>query len=213
MAIRLILTDDHPLVLKGLSQLCAEEDDLEIVAECTDGESTLAALARHEADVLVLDLRLPRGDGFYVMEEIRRRELDVRVVLLTGNIADEDVLRAMRLGARGIVLKEMAPAMLVQCIRKVNSGGQWLERDSVGRALDKMLQREEAVQKIEAELTPREREVLSRVLAGRQNGEIAIELGIAEGTVKTHLHSIYDKLDVRGGRVQLMIFAREKGLT
>jgi DNA-binding NarL/FixJ family response regulator len=211
MTIRLILTDDHPLVLKGLAELCRAEPDFEVLEECTTGEQALAALERTMADVLVLDLRLPGIDGFAVLESIRSKEIPVSVVLLTGNISDEEVLRAMKLGVKGIVLKEMASGLLLQCIRKVHAGGRWLEKESVGRALDKMLHREEQVRQIQAVLTGRERDVLESVLSGKQNHEIAQELFISEGTVKTHLHSIYEKLGIRG-RVQLMVYAREHGL-
>jgi len=212
MSVRLVLADDHPLVLKGLAQLCREEPDFEVVEECHDGLSTIAAVRGRRPDVLVLDLHMPGMNGFDIIRELQSDGSAPVVVLLTASLSDEDVVQAMRLGVRGVVLKEMAPGLLLQCIRKVHAGGRWIEKESVGRALERMLLQEEAAQKVESRLTPRELQVLRLVVAGHSNATIADKLGVGEGTVKTHLHTIYDKLQVRG-RVQLMIYARENGLT
>ena len=209
--IRLVLADDHPLVLKGLAQLCREEPDFEVVAECTDGLEAVAAVRGRHPDVLVLDLRMPRVTGLDVLAQLQEDAVRPPVVLLTANLTDDEVLQAMRLGVRGVVLKEMAPALLVQCIRKVHAGGQWLEKESVGRALDRMLKQEEAHQRIQNLLTAREFEVLKLVISGLSNADVADRLCVSEGTVKSHLHTIYDKLELRG-RMQLMLFAQENGL-
>jgi DNA-binding NarL/FixJ family response regulator len=199
------------VVLKGLVQLCAEEEDLEVVAQCENGEVAMQSIARLRPDVVVLDLRMPIKDGLQVLVEMKQKGLQSAVVLLTGNISDREVIEAVRLGARGIVLKEMAPSLLLQCIRKVHAGELWLEKESVSRALDKMVRQDEDVQRMKDALTPRELEVLRRVVQGLQNQEIAAQLFISEGTVKTHLHAIYEKLGVRG-RVQLILLAKEQGL-
>ncbi len=211
MSVRLVLADDHPLVLKGLAQLCREEPDFEVVGECHDGRSTIAAVRGRHPDVLVLDLHMPGMNGFDVIRELQSDGSAPVVVLLTASLNDEDVVQAMRLGVRGVVLKEMAPGLLLQCIRKVHAGGRWIEKEAVGRALERILLQEEAAQKVESQLTPRELQVLRLVVAGHSNATIADKLGVGEGTVKTHLHTIYDKLQVRG-RVQLMLYARENGL-
>lgn len=211
MAIRIILADDHPIVLKGLSQLCRDEADIDVVAECADGIAAVEEVRRHDPDVLVLDLRMPHRDGLGVLRELQHDAKRPAVVLLTANLTDEDVVQAMRLGVRGVVLKEMAPGLLIQCIRKVAAGGQWLEKESVAKALDRILRQEEVAQKVSETLTPRESEVFRLVVDGRTNAQIAEQLCVSEGTIKTHLHTIYDKLQVRG-RVQLMLFARENGL-
>lgn len=211
MPIRLVLADDHPLVLKGLAQLCREEDDFEVVEECSDGVEALAAIRGRRPDVVVLDLHMPKKSGLEVLEELHADPERPPVVLLTASLTDDDVVQAMRLGTRGVVLKEMAPSLLVQCIRKVHSGGQWLEKESVGRALGRMLKQEEVTQKVRKLLTPREFEVLKLVVSGLSNAAVADVLCVSEGTVKTHLHTIYDKLQLRG-RVQLMLFAQENGL-
>src|SRR2546425_625476 len=126
MAIKLELADDRPLVLDGLEQLFSAEQDIKVVARCLDGEAALAAVRKHRPDVVVLDLRMPVKDGLEVLRQIRLEKLPTRVVILTAALDEDDVVEAIRLGAPGVVLKEMAPHFLVQCIRKVHAGEQWL---------------------------------------------------------------------------------------
>ena len=211
MPIRIIIADDHPVVRRGLSQYFADEEELEVVAECADGESALAETVRLLPDVLIVDLRMPLLGGMDVLRRMKERLPAVPVVLLAGNISDDEVMEAMRLGAKGVVLKEMAPALLVQCIRKVAAGGVWLEKEAVGRALEKMLQNESAREKVREVLTPREIDIVRMVARGLGNREVGEKLFISEGTVKTHLHAIYEKLRLKG-RVQLANYAQEKGL-
>jgi len=212
MPIRIIIADDHPVVRRGLIQFMADEDELEVVAECADGESALDAVARHSPDVLIVDLQMPRLNGMEVLRRLSGTPTSPATVLLAGNISDEEVVEAMRMGAKGVVLKEMAPALLVACIRKVATGGTWLEKEAVGRALEKMLRHEQSRQKVREFLTPREIDIVRMVAAGLGNREIGEKLFISEGTVKTHLHSVYEKLGLKG-RVQLANYAQEKGLT
>jgi len=212
MTIRIVIADDHPVVRRGLSQFFADEEEMEIVAECADGESTLAAVIRHSPDVLIVDLRMPMLSGIDVLRSLKETNHPVPAVLLAGNISDEEVVEAMRLGVKGVVLKEMAPALLVQCVRKVAAGGVWLEKEAVGRALEKMLQSEQARAKAREVLTPREIDIVRMVARGLANREVGEKLFISEGTVKTHLHTIYEKLGLRG-RVQLANYAQENGLT
>ena len=211
MPIRIIIADDHPVVRRGLSQYFADEEELEVVAECADGESALAETVRLLPDVLIVDLRMPLLGGMDVLRRVKESLPAVPVVLLAGNISDDEVMDAMRLGAKGVVLKEMAPALLVQCIRKVAAGGVWLEKEAVGRALEKMLQSESAREKVREVLTPREIDIVRMVARGLGNREVGEKLFISEGTVKTHLHTIYEKLQLKG-RVQLANYAQEKGL-
>ena len=211
MPIRVVIADDHPIVLDGLERLFQADRDFSVVARCTDGEEALRAAHEHQPDVLVLDIRMPKRDGIGVLREVRKAQLATRVVLLTGEVEDDVVVEAMRLGARGIVLKEMAPAMLVQCVRKVHAGDQWIERRSFGRALDKMLRREAGAREAASTLTPREIAITRMIGSGLRNKEIADKLSISEGTVKIHLHHIYEKLGL-DGRVALSLYARDKGL-
>lgn len=211
MPIRLVLADDHPLVLDGLTQLFASESDCAVAARCTDGEQAIAATLDHRPDILVLDLRMPGKDGLAVLRELSGQQLGVRVVLLTAAVDDDEVLEAIRLGVRGVVLKEAAPQMLLQCVRRVYAGGQWLEAQSVGRALEKILKREAGRQQLASLLTPREIELVRLAAGGLSNREIADRLHITEGTVKVHLHRIYEKTEVKS-RVALTLYAQEKGL-
>jgi len=133
------------------------------------------------------------------------------VVILTASIQEEQLLEALRLGVRGVVLKEMAPALLVQCVRKVHSGGQWIERDSARRALEKILERQAGARALGEFLTSREAQIVTLIAKGMRNKEIAEKLFISEGTVKIHLHNIYEKLGV-DGRLALMRYTQEKGL-
>ncbi len=137
--------------------------------------------------------------------------LPTRIVLLTAELDEDDVLKAVRLGVRGVVLKEMAPQMLVDCVRKVAAGEQWIERRSLTRALDRMLRREAGLREVTSVLTPREIEIVRLVAEGLRNQAIGERLRISEGTVKVHLHNIYEKLGI-DGRVALTHYAREKGL-
>jgi len=208
--IRLVLADDHPIVLDGLARLFAGESDCEVAAIAPDGERALCAVREHEPDILVLDLRMPRKDGLAVVREMKREGLATRIVLLTA-MDNDDVVTAIRLGVKGIVLKDMASRLLVQCVRAVYAGGKWLEKSYATRAVEKLLKREEGMQDIMKSLTPREWEIAHMITKGMHNKEIAAKLGIGEGTTKLHLHNIYTKLNV-DGRVGLMQYMQRHGL-
>ena len=207
--IRLVLADDHPLLLDALARLAGQEPDMEVVARCGDGEAALRAAREHRPDVLILDLRMPRLGGMEVLRRVAGEAPGVRVVVLAGELDEEGLLEAVRLGARGVVLKETAPDVLVRCVRAVHAGGQWLDNRVAGRALERLLARETARQQVAGVLTPREAELVELVGRGLRNKEIAARLGIGEGTVKVHLHRIYDKLGVTS-RVGLANHARDK---
>lgn len=211
MTINLVLVDDHPLVLNGLQQLFSMEPDINVLASCSDGEQALQTVINYQPDILILDLKMPRKNGLEVLRELQQETLPTIVVLLTAALDDDEVLEAIRLGVRGVVLKEMAPQLLIQCVNKVHAGGEWLEKDSVGRALEKMLKRETEMQLITQILTPRELKLVNLVAGGLSNKQIAEKLYITEGTVKVHLHNIYDKLQIKS-RVGLTLYAQGKGL-
>jgi DNA-binding NarL/FixJ family response regulator len=211
MPIHLVLADDHPLILDGLENLFHLEQDFKVVARCLDGMETMQAVHRHRPDVLILDIRMPGKDGLEVAREMRKEKLPTRVVLLTAELDEDELLESLRLGVQGIVLKEMAPQLLVQCIRKVHAGEQWIEPRSARQALEKMLRREAGARDIATVLTPREIDMVRMVARGLRNKEIAGKLSISEGTVKVHLHNIYEKLKVEG-RLALLRYAQEKGL-
>lgn len=211
MSITLILADDHPIIVNGLKHVFNGEPDFEVLDSCLNGEETLRKVRQLQPDILILDLRMPIMDGLTVLRELHKEKLPTRVILLTGGIDEDQMMEAIRLGVRGVVLKEMAPQLLVTCVRKVHAGEQWLEKNSVRRVLEKMLRREAAAQEISKILTTREIEIVSLVAGGLRNKAIADHLCVSEGTVKTHLHNIYEKLEV-DGRLKLILYAREKGL-
>ena len=211
MPVNLVVADDHQIVLEGLVQLFRLEPDFRVLARCTNGEETLDAVRLHRPDVLVLDVRMPGRDGLAILREITREGLPTRVVLLTAALDEEGVVEAIRLGAWGLVLKEMAPQTLVQCVREVHAGERWLDNRSVVRALEKVGRREADVGRLAALVTPRELEIIRMIATGLRNKEIATRLSISEGTVKIHLHNIYEKLDV-DGRLALLLYAQEHGL-
>ena len=211
MSATLVLADDHPIVLDALEQLFRLEEGLEVVGRCRDGEATLLAVRELQPDVLVLDVRMPGPDGLDVLRTLDAERSGTRVVLLTAELEDDQLLEAIRAGARGVVLKDMAPQLLVEAVRTVLGGGQWLEKGLGGRALTKLLQRERGLKEATRHLTPREMEVVRMVAQGLRNRAIAERVHITEGTVKVHLHNIYEKLGV-DGRVELTLYAQEKGL-
>ncbi len=209
--IRLVLADDHPIVLDGLEQLFSTESDLEVVARATSAEGAVRALEEFRPDVLVLDLAMPGHDGIWVMEQAAARKFPTRIVLLTAHVDEQNLLDAVRLNVAGVVLKEMAPRLLVECVRKVHAGEKWLEKHSVARAMDRMVKRENELQRLSRLLTPREMEIVRLAAEGLRNKEIADRLTITEGTVKIHLHNIYEKLGVTG-RPQLILYATRQGI-
>jgi DNA-binding NarL/FixJ family response regulator len=209
--IRLVLADDHPIVLDGLENLFSLEPDFRVLARCVNGEECVEAVRRYQPDVLVLDILMPGKDGLAVLRELHREKLPTKVVLLAGALEEEEVLEALRLGVRGMVLKELAPQMVVQCVRKVHAGERWLEKQAFGRALETLLRREAGGREAGSVLTPREIEMVGMVARGLRNREMSERMAISEGTVKIHLHNIYRKLKVEN-RVELILYAQAKHL-
>ncbi len=210
--IRLVLADDHRMILEGLEQLFRREPDFEVVGTATTGEDAVAAVRRQRPDVLVLDVNMPRGDGMWVLRQLRPLQLPTQVVLLTATLEEEEVVEAVQAGVRGLVLKEAAAISLVECARRVAAGERVLDNAMVSRALDHVLKREAAAKEIGALLSPRETDIVKMVATGMRNKEIASRLAIGEGTVKSHLHAIYEKLGVHG-RVELARYAYDRGLS
>jgi DNA-binding NarL/FixJ family response regulator len=211
MAITLVLADDHPLILDGMENLFRLEKDFKILARCLNGEEALGAVRRHKPDILILDIRMPGRSGMAVLQAMRAENLTTPVVLLTAAVDEKDVVEAIRLGVRGLVLKELAPKLLVQCLRRVHAGGLWLEKQSVSTALTTLLHTEETRREAAQTLTPREIEIVKHVAGGLRNADIAKRLFISEGTVKMHIHNIYQKLNL-DNRTKLARYAQEKNL-
>lgn len=207
MTLRLVLADDHSVVLQGMRAFLALESGMEVCALCTDGVEAMEAVAQHEPDVLIMDVTMPRCGGIEAHEQLRAAGVTVPTVLLTATLSDDMLVRCIRASVEGIVLKESAAEVLVDAIRAVARGERWVPPALTARALDLMARPEPEPG---AELTPREMDVAKLVAAGASNKRVATELRIAESTVKLHLHSAFAKLGVRN-RTQLSLTARERG--
>ncbi len=210
MTIRLVVADDHPIVLDGLEQLFSLETDCAVVARARNGDEALQAVRKFQPDILVLDLRMPGTDGLTVLGKIRREALPTHVVILTA-VNDDDLFEAIRLGARGVVLKDMAPRLLMQCVRTVHAGGKWLEKGVATSAVERLLEHAAGMKSVSETLTPREMQVARMIAKGVPSKTVASRLSISEGTAKLHLHHVYEKLKV-DGRVGLLRFMHSRGL-
>jgi DNA-binding NarL/FixJ family response regulator len=211
MPISVVLVDDHLIVLQGLQQLFERQPDFTVASTCSDAETALLAVRAHRPDVLVLDLRMPGRSGLDLLRDLNAEKLDCRCVLLTATIRDDEVVEATRLGVTGLVLKESSPDTLLKCVRLVNRGEQWIDRDTVTHAFQTVVGRESASREVSQTLTPREIEIVRMMAEGLRNRAIAERLSISEGTVKVHLHNVYEKLGL-DGRLELVLYAQQKGV-
>ncbi|MDN0200749.1 response regulator transcription factor [Streptomyces sp. S.PNR 29] len=215
-AIRVLLVDDDPLVRAGLSFMMGGAEDIEIVGEAADGGEAEALVDRTRPDVVLMDIRMPAVDGLTATERLRGRKDAPQIVVLTTFHADEQVLRALRAGAAGFVLKDTPPAEILDAVRKVAAGDpvlspavtRQLMRHAAGTAAD--TRRTRARARIDV-LNDREREVAVAVGRGLANAEIAGELFMSVATVKTHVSRILAKLDLNN-RVQIALLAYDAGL-
>ena len=211
MPIRLVVADDHPIFLNALTSLFQLEDDLDVVASFTNGTDALQAIRQHCPDVASLDIRMPGMSGLDIARTLRTENNSTRLVLLTAELDKSMMSDVVTLRIEGLVLKEMAPQLLVQCIRKVHAGEQWIERNVARQALEIVRRKESGARQVALLLTSREIDLVKLLSYGMRNKEIADKLCISEGTVKTHLHNIYEKLDI-DGRAALLRFALEMDL-
>ncbi len=209
-SVRILIADDHAIFRAGLRKLLESERGMEVVGEAADGIEAAGLARQLHPDILLLDLAMPRASGLDALRELASDELPVRTVLLTAAIERKQIVEALQLGARGVVLKEAATALLFRCIRAVMEGQYWVGRESVTSLVKTLRQLapgpgEEARQK-KFGLTPRELEIVAVVVAGYTNREIAQKFSISEQTVKHHLSNIFDKLGV-STRLELALFA------
>ncbi|MFC7840029.1 response regulator [Streptomyces sp. NPDC057382] len=215
-AIRLLLVDDDPLVRAGLSFMLGGADDVEIVGEAADGAEVEALVDRTRPDVVLMDIRMPAVDGLTATERLRARPDAPQVVVLTTFHADEQVLRALRAGAAGFVLKDTPPSEILAAVRRVAAGDpvlsptvtRQLVRHAVGGAADTRRSRARARMAV---LNEREREVAVAVGRGLANAEIAAGLYLSVATVKTHVSRVLAKLGLNN-RVQIALLAYDAGL-
>ncbi|HKV04779.1 MAG TPA: response regulator transcription factor [Candidatus Acidoferrales bacterium] len=206
-AIRILVADDHAIFRDGLRKLLEVADDVQIVGEASNGVECTKMLTKFKPDILLLDLRMPEKDGLGVLEEVNFDTLPTRVIVLTAAEDDRDVVRAMRLGARGVVLKQSASDLLLKSIRKVYDGEIWLDNRMTAEVIDAFKKSSESGQRREKPLlSEREKEIVQLVAQGFRNREIGEKLFISEQTVKNHLHNIFDKLGV-SDRLELALYA------
>ena len=211
MAINLVVADPHPVYLLGMEQLLSTEAEINLQALCASAEETLQAVRQHRPDLLILDIGFRDRSGLELIRDLRQEQLPVKVIILAGVLDDEQTIETLRLGVQGVLLKSMPTRMLIQCIHNVYAGGQWMEKQSLGHAFEKMLRREAGARRLATILTDRETEVMCLVARGMSNRQIASQLTVGEGTVKVHVHNIYAKLGVNN-RVDLTLYAHKKGL-
>jgi two-component system, NarL family, response regulator LiaR len=211
--IRVLIADDHAVVRQGLRTFLELQADVEVVGEAADGEAALEAAAALQPDVVLMDLFMPRLDGVTAIERLRERGSTARVIVLTSFLDENKVLPAVRAGAAGYLVKDVEPAELVRAIRTVDRGEALLHPAVAARVLRELAAPDGAPARAElhASLTPREREVLALVARGRANKAIALHLGVAEKTVKTHVGNILAKLGL-SDRTQAALYAVREGL-
>lgn len=205
--IRLMVADDHPVVRLGLKSMLQTESSFSVVGEACDGKEAIEVARRLKPDILVLDLAMPRIAGMEVLRELTTVDNSIRVIVLTGTIDKQQLVDSLRLGARGIVLKDSAADDLVHAIHTVHNGQYWIGQRGVGDlvgALQQALTDKPA--KTSFGLTSRELQIVRAVAEGDTNKGIGQRFSIAEDTVKSHLSHIFDKLGV-SSRLELGLFA------
>ena len=210
--IRLVIADDQALVRGGFRAILSAHPDIEVVAEAGTGREAVAAVAKHRPDVALVDVRMPEMDGIEATRRIKASKNDCRVLILTTFDVDEHVYDAFRAGAAGFLLKTVSPEELVGAVRAVHAGEALLAPTVTRRLIERfvMSPRPAEDERLQG-LTDRERDVLRLVAQGLSNAEIAAELFVSHGTVKTHVGRILTKLDLRD-RVQAVVLAYEAGL-
>ncbi len=200
--IRVLIADDHVTVREGLTAIVGRQPDMQVVAEAATGRDAADLWQQHHPDVVLLDLRMPVLDGVDAMIEIRRQDPSARVVVLTTFDTDHEISRAIKAGARGYLLKDAQREELLDCIRKVHAGETCIPSSLVAKL---------AASVSSEELTGREMHVLTLLAQGRGNREIGLSLHISETTVKSHLRSIFAKLNVLS-RTEAIAVASRRGL-
>ena len=215
--IRILIADDHLLFRDGVRKLLSAVPDFNVVAEAGHGDEVLEMTARHQPDVVLLDLSMPGQDGLVTLQRLRSAHPDVKVILLTSSEERDEMLQAVRFGTAGIVQKSTPTELLIKSIRKVNAGEMWLDRSTTAEVVRQFASKNEMPKRISGRerdsnsLSAREREIVALVAQGYKNKEMAEKMFISEQTVKNHLHNIFDKLGV-SDRLELALYAIHNNL-
>jgi DNA-binding NarL/FixJ family response regulator len=199
--IRILLVDDHMVIRMGLMTAASDAVDMEVVADVDNGHDAIEAYRRHRPDIVVLDLRMHGMSGLDTLRALRDEFKNARVLVFSNYAKGEEIFQAMKGGAAGFVLKEMPLDRLLEAIRVVHRGEQYMPSEVAVRVGERML----------AQLSPREIEVLQLLSRGFSNKEIGAQLGVVEGTVKIHVANIFGKLGV-SDRTQALIEAIKRGI-
>lgn len=212
--VRILIADDHAVFRYGLHTLLESEPGFSVVGEAVDGSDVMILVTTLKPTVLLLDLAMPRLTGIEVLREMASAHCQVHTIVLTAAIEKKQIVEALQLGARGILLKDAAIQMVAQCIRKVLAGNYWVGQEAVTSLVD-YLQRLNHVtngkrSREVLDFTPREQEIISELVNGCTNKEIAAKLTISEDTVKHHLSNIFNKSGV-SNRLELAIWSMNKG--
>lgn len=207
----MVVAESHPLVVKGIASLFAPEEDVDLLAHSADGDEAIDIIRGLKPDVAVLSLHLPRKGALEVLEALAHEKLKTRAVILAVRMNEDEFLRAMHLGVRGVVLKEMPAPLLLRCVRVVHAGMEFIEKELFLRAFGRLIRHSSARGPVAKLLSPREGTVVEHAVSGLSNKEIARRMSISEGTVKVLLHRAYGKLSVHG-RMGLLGYARDQGL-
>jgi len=214
--IRILIADDHPLFRDGLRRLLQGQPGFEVVGEASDGDILVALARKTKPDILLLDLSMPRQDGMEVLRELSAAKIPVRTLLLTASIEKAQIVQALKLGAYGVIMKESTTQRLFDSIYCVMAGQYWIGRESITdlvRALRTVAAPEtNGIRTRDYGLTPREMEIVTLVVAGYSNPDIAQRCSISEQTVKHHVSNVFDKLGV-SNRLELALFAVNHRLT
>jgi DNA-binding NarL/FixJ family response regulator len=214
--IRVLIVDDDALVRAGLSMMLAGTDDIRVVAEASDGAEVGSAVDAYQPDVVLMDIRMPGVDGLAATERLRAREGAPEVIVLTTFDADDHVLRALRAGAAGFLLKDTPPPEIMRAIRLVAAGEAMLSPTVTRRLIEHVADDGRGARRTRARelldrLTDREREVAVAIGQGKSNAEIAAELYMSVATVKAHVSRLLTKLEL-GNRVQIALLAHDAGV-
>jgi len=208
--IRIMITDDHPVVREGLSAMLSREQDFEVVGEAVNGKEAIEKARNLKPDVVLMDLRMPEVDGVEAMRQIRVDNPDIKFIVLTTYDNDEYIFRGIEAGARAYLLKDSPREEMFRAIRVVSEGGSLIEPAVAGKVLDRFAKLSRQVQMPET-LSEREVEVLRLIAKGTSNKIVATSLNISESTVKTHIQNIFNKLEVND-RTEAVTEAIKKGI-